>query len=302
MKRKPLQTDLSMFLDPSQRYAEPQRGQIGHARMAVKSIDEQARQIHFVCSTAEVDRYGEVVLPTAYAASLPAFMRNPVFQAGHVYVGTSGEPTTIGHWVKVWVSPEGLEGIAQFDDEDPLAVRYWNLYRKGHMKAVSVGFIANTWEMRELDPAVPGKRTRVFTEVELIEVSAVAIPANPAALMRAAAAFGSSPALLLDSAGAANAGSGALNVEQLAQALEPLLERSLARLLDAGPGGRLCTLIQDVAEAVHGCGGFGDPDECDIHDHAHAPERESSSNGADPELKALLDQLARQAGGDPSAN
>jgi len=142
-----------LFLNPEQRNIEPRRGQIGETRMRVKAggIDEAKRQIHFVCSTDEVDRYNESVAKVAWEKAIDPFMDNPVFPAGHVYIGLSGEPTIIGHWVKLWLTKDGLEGIAEFDDSDPLAIRYWNLYRKGHMKAVSVGFIAIAWEMRDFD-------------------------------------------------------------------------------------------------------------------------------------------------------
>src|SRR5690606_1591687 len=118
--------------------------------------------------------------------SIEAFMDNPVLIAGHTYVGLSGEPTVIGNWTKVWVSQDGLEGIAEFDAELKLAQDYFGLYQRGRMKAVSVGFIAIEWIMRELDQGDRKQRVRAFTKVELLEISAVAIPANRAALMRAA--------------------------------------------------------------------------------------------------------------------
>ncbi len=178
-----------LFLDPEQRSVEPRAGQIGYCRATIKGVDEAKRQIHFLCSNGEVDRYGERVLPEAFKDSLDSFMLNPIFPAGHVYIGKSGEPTVIGHWVKVWItqgSAGGLEGIAEFDDTDPLAIRYWNLYRKGHMKAVSVGFIAQAWQMQPEEIEGQTRNVRVFTRVELLEISAVAIPANRAARIRAA--------------------------------------------------------------------------------------------------------------------
>lgn len=177
------------YLDPTRRDVAPRAGQIGCTSMRVKSIDDAKRQIHFLCSTDEIDRYNESIDKPAWEAAIPPFMTNAVFPAGHVYIGMSGEPTIIGSWVKLWVSKDGLEGIAQFDDEEnELATKYWNLYRKGHMKAVSVGFIAVAWEMRDVMIGTRPQRTRVFTEVELIEISAVAIGANRSALVRAASA------------------------------------------------------------------------------------------------------------------
>jgi HK97 family phage prohead protease len=176
-----------LFLDPARRDHEPRQGQIGHKHMTLKGVDEKTRQAHFLCSTGQVDRYGESVDPEALKAAIPDFMTNPVFVAGHVYSTPSGEPTVIGHWVKLWVSPDGLEGIAQFDDVDPLAQRYWNHFAKGNLRAVSVGFLTRGWEMREMKMADgQARRVRVFTDIDLVEISAVTIPANPAALIRAA--------------------------------------------------------------------------------------------------------------------
>jgi hypothetical protein len=49
---------------------------------------------------------------------------------------------------------------------------------------VSVGFITHAFEMREMEFDGSTQRVRVFTDVELIEISAVAIPANRESLIR----------------------------------------------------------------------------------------------------------------------
>jgi len=94
------QPSLSDLLDPTQRDREPQRGQLGVVRAFVQpgSIDEERRTMRFVCSTKNLDRYGEIVEPRAFEKWLPTFMQNPVFIAAHVYTTPNGEPTTIGHW------------------------------------------------------------------------------------------------------------------------------------------------------------------------------------------------------------
>lgn len=224
---------ITTMLDWQQRTVEPNEGDFGIARMTQRSIDEDKRQIHFICSTGDIDRYGEIVEPEAYRSSIDAFMRNPIFAAGHVYIGQSGEPTVIGHWVKVWISERGLEGIAQFDDEDELAKRYWNLYRKGHLRAVSVGFIARRWDMRDMDIEKERQRVRVFTDVDLLEISAVAIPANENALVRSRSA------------------------QDQSDPIGDAVERKLKELFHAGPGGLMTTLAQDVAELVVASRGLG---------------------------------------------
>lgn len=254
------------ILDWHERTAEPEQGDYGFSRMKQRGIDEEKRQVHFLCSTGTIDRYGEIVEPEAYRASLDAFMENPVFAAGHQHVGLSGEPTVIGHWEKVWLSKDGLQGVAQFDDEDPLAVRYWNNYRKGHMRAVSVGFIANAWEMRDVEIEKERQRVRVFTSVDLIEISAVMVGANPDALVRRSAAQG----------GDAD--------------LRSVIRSELKQFFNAGPGGPMATLAMDIAELVV-CGGPGvEDDDGDIHEDGLGidPGSDPEPEGDDHELKAAL--------------
>jgi hypothetical protein len=265
-------------LDPSQRDTAPQTRALGHARMTVKTIDEAARQIHFVCSTGDVDRYGEIVEPDAYRESIPAFMLNPVFPASHTYIGPAGEPTALGHWVKVWTTPTTLEGIAQFDDEDPLAVRYWNLYRKGSLRAVSVGFLTLAHEMREMTIDGRAQRVRVFTKVELLEISATMIPANRAAMRRAA----SGP---LDDADAA----------AFAARLWPHMEAKLSSFLKTRQAGSVASSHQASGDHVAPTRGldylsFGLDDEDDMIDGGTSPG--AGDESGDTELERSLRNLA----------
>jgi|GEM_PF-1926330 len=267
---------IDLFLDASHRDVEPRQGQIGHAQMQLKSVDEASRQIHFLCSTGQVDRYGEVVDPDALKAAIPGFMLNPVFVAGHQYSAPGGEPTVIGHWNKLWVSGDGLEGIAQFDDEDPLSLRYWNLYRKGHMRAVSIGFVSKGWEMRELkqtDGQV--RRVRVFTEVDLLEISAVTIPANPAALMRAA------------SFSPGNAHGKASEHDAIHEAVKRALNDLLTAGTDVSFTRSLALEIVDVMRSCQGLG--GDEYFDDFPNDESEPDSSAASQGNEDEtLKAIL--------------
>jgi hypothetical protein len=72
-----------------------------------------------------------------------------------------------------------LWAIVEFAQTD-LSEQYWQLYSTGFMRAVSIGFLPKAWR----DVLEDGKRIREFTEVELLEISAVAVPANPDALVR----------------------------------------------------------------------------------------------------------------------
>lgn len=265
---------IDLFLDPARREIEPRVGQIGHNRMFIadraKAIDEAQRTIDFVCSTPDVDRYGEIVLPSAFAKSLATFAQNPAFPFGHSYEAHNETTPTVGHWKSMAVMDNALVGKAYFKPRG-LGEQCWQDYREGNLTSVSVAWLTRAWEMRELEIDGTTRRVRVFTEVDLLEVSAVLIPAQPNARIRAASAAGVDDDALADR-----------------------IERILNNLLDTGPGGRLCTLIEDVASAAQGHAGrsagyFGDIP----GDEDDTPASRSAVQG-DPELKtALRDALAR---------
>lgn len=175
-----------LFLDPVQRDIAPRVGQIGFSRAPVmsKGIDADKRQIHFLCSDDSLDLYGEVVAHGAMAESLADFARNPILPVQHQYASATGTATIVGSWLKVWYTKAGLEGIAQFATT-PLAEEYWQLYRDGHMRAVSIGFQALAHEFRDLEIGGVMRRTRVHLKARLLEISLVSLPANPNALVRA---------------------------------------------------------------------------------------------------------------------
>lgn len=186
------------YLDPARRVLnyfardhEPTAGDLGFALAEVKGVDQAKRQVSGILSTPSIDRYGEVVLPEAFKDSLPAFMTNPKFLAGHSYGGPDGSPSSIGHWIDMQVTSQALLGTAQFLPEgDDLADRWWFRFVHGAQRSFSVGFIVRAWEMRDVKGADGQKRrVRTFTDVELVEVSAVEIPANADALLRAASAM-----------------------------------------------------------------------------------------------------------------
>ena len=66
-------------------------------------------------------------------------------------------------------------------DANPMAKIAYGLYRGGYLNAASVGFIPLEWR----NGAKTGEPARVYTRQELLEVSAVGIPANPNALVMA---------------------------------------------------------------------------------------------------------------------
>jgi len=144
---------------------------------------DEAPVIDFVASSQALDRYGEVIVASGWR--LEAFRRNPVFQNAHQY----GDVLfTLGKALITEVRELGaprrpvlFQRIEFAVEANPMARIAYGLYRGKFLNAVSVGFIPVRWETGS---AEAGYR-RKYLEQELLEVSAVAIPANPEALQRA---------------------------------------------------------------------------------------------------------------------
>ncbi len=131
-----------------------------------KGIDAEARLVEAVISTGRRDRDGDIVEPAGWV--LDSFLRNPVV----LWLHDQAKP--IGRCVEIRREGDALVATTQFA-KTPLAEEIWALYRDGFLRAWSVSFLALEWE-----PLPDGGRR--FTKQELLEYSAVSVPANPEAL------------------------------------------------------------------------------------------------------------------------
>jgi len=144
--------------------------------------------LDFIASTATLDRYHEVIEPGGWR--LDSYRSNPVFQNAHNYgdiLFTLGK--ALSTEVRNFEGGQALWQRIQFATEvNPVARIAYGLYKGGFLNAVSVGFIPLRWEdagevkSEECRMQNGGKPRRRYLEQELLEVSAVAIPANPDAL------------------------------------------------------------------------------------------------------------------------
>ena len=166
--------------------------------------------IDFVSSSATLDRYDEIIRPEGW--HLDNYRRNPVFQNAHQYgdiIFTLGKALITE--IRTTPTPHLFQRIEFAVDVNPMARIAYGLYRDKFLNAVSVGFIPLRWtnadgaehtarELSELglpsdsaglgaERKLPGlagagqrQARRVYLEQELLEVSAVGIPANPEAL------------------------------------------------------------------------------------------------------------------------
>jgi HK97 family phage prohead protease len=138
------------------------------------AAETRAPVIDFIASDATLDRTGEIILANGWR--LENFRRNPVFQNAHNY---GNIVFTLGRALLTEVREGRLFLRVLFaTDINPMARLAYDMYRRGFLNAVSVGFLPLRWENGNDHTSF----RRRFLEQELLEVSAVAVPANPNAL------------------------------------------------------------------------------------------------------------------------
>lgn len=126
-----------------------------------------------VASDSSVDRDGDIVDPNGIDTG--NFEKNPVLLYGHDY---RSEP--IGKVLNLVKESNRLMFSAQFAvDISERAKQIFQLYEQKFLNAFSIGFIPRKWEDTQ---NADGSTVRTFTESELLEISAVPVPANPNAI------------------------------------------------------------------------------------------------------------------------
>jgi len=153
----------------------------------VKSINEAERTLDAVASTSALDRDNDIILPSAFAETLEAFKANPVILATHQHRLSTGSSPVIGSAIPESIRIGDKEVIFTMRfAETALGDEYWQLYKDNHMRAFSIGFIPLEWT-DEKDEHLGYVRT--YTKIELLEISAVPVPSNRQALVRAKGFF-----------------------------------------------------------------------------------------------------------------
>ena len=145
--------------------------------MQFKRFETKAEQtdskITFVASTANPDRYGDVVDQKGW--DLKAYERNPVVLLNH-----NPNQLPIGKG-RAYVKNGQLMLDVEFDKNDEMAQRVEQKVKGGFINAVSVGFQPSESISRSKLPSdhpYHGKSGYYFQKSELLEVSIVTIPAN----------------------------------------------------------------------------------------------------------------------------
>lgn len=145
---------------------------------SLRDVADDDRTATFIASDESVDRYGDVVSLDGW--DLKAFRKNSVFLWMH-----HSHELPIGKVKKIGVEGDKLLATVKFfdKDENPKADQLWQMVKRRHLNAVSVGFTvksdADVEKIRDADERVTGFR---FLRQELLELSLVNVPANPNAL------------------------------------------------------------------------------------------------------------------------
>ncbi len=132
------------------------------ALSAVIEADEALGIITGIASAPAVDREGDSFAPDAFDFELPVPM---LF--GH------DQREVIGKWTDVEVTPTGLMVEGRLNLETARGREVYALLKSGDLRGLSVGFIPKA--------ASETRTGRRITSADLLEISIVAVPANPAA-------------------------------------------------------------------------------------------------------------------------
>ena len=160
------------------------------ARVVEKApkFDKEAGTMRFVMSAEVEDRDRDIVLQSGLNTT--EFEKNPVAPWSH----RAGDPP-VGTWSDIQKQlggrPKRTEGTLTLVKGDEMADRLAVHFEAGSVRACSIGFMPLAIERREVPEDQQGSYFYpgyMILEAELYECSPCCVPANPAALAKAAAA------------------------------------------------------------------------------------------------------------------
>lgn len=147
--------------------AEGYKGISVHVDTAYTKAEDSENRFHAIFSSSNEDRHGDVVVQEF---DLKHFKKNPVFLDSHNYYSIEA---IIGKVVPSTIKVDSgkLQGEIEFALENPRGALAAKLAEGGYLGATSIGFIPKEFDDK-------GK----ILKSELLEVSAVSVPANADAI------------------------------------------------------------------------------------------------------------------------
>lgn len=170
-----------------------EKGQTAKKDLPIETKDLGERMVQFTISKEVVDRDGDIL--RAGGVDFTNYMKNAVFLGFH-----NSRDFPLGKVTKFWVEGNAVKAIVYFPtieelSSDPtlasekakLVDFTYHCYKTGMLNAVSVGFIPLEWEEIKDGKLTTGWDIKKW---ELLEFSAVAVPANQDAIAEAVKSFG----------------------------------------------------------------------------------------------------------------
>lgn len=165
-----------------------EKGKNSRKDLSVKTEDIGERTVRFTISKEVTDRDGDIL--RADGVDFKNYMKNPVFLGFH-----NSRDFPLGKVINFWVEGKSVKADVYFPKLEELSSDMNNVsekarlidfcfhcYKTGMLNAVSVGFIPLEW--------TETKDGFDITKWELLEFSAVAVPANQDAIAEAVKSFG----------------------------------------------------------------------------------------------------------------
>ena len=165
-----------------------EKGQSTKKDLSTLTEDIGNRTVRFTISKEVVDRDGDIL--RASGVDFTNYMKNPVFLSFH-----NSREFPLGKVTRFWVEGNSVKADVYFPTIEELSTNpeqasekaklvdfTYNCYKTGMLNAVSVGFIPLEW--------VETENGFDILKWELLEFSAVAVPANQDAIAEAVKSFG----------------------------------------------------------------------------------------------------------------
>ena len=165
-----------------------EKGILNKKDVSIITEDLGDRSVQFTISKEVVDRDGDIL--RASGVDFSNYMKNPVFLSFH-----NSREFPLGKVTKFWVEGNEVKAVVYFPTLEELSTDpnnasekaklvdfTYHCYKTGMLNAVSVGFIPLEW--------IETENGYDILKWELLEFSAVAVPANQDAIAQAVKSFG----------------------------------------------------------------------------------------------------------------
>lgn len=173
-----------------------EKGILNKKDVSIITEDLGDRSVQFTISKEVVDRDGDIL--RASGVDFSNYMKNPVFLSFH-----NSREFPLGKVTKFWVEGNSVKAIVYFPTLEELSTNpeqasekaklvdfTYHCYKTGMLNAVSVGFIPIEW--------IETENGYDILKWELLEFSAVAVPANQDAIAEAVKSFGLDESVVKD--------------------------------------------------------------------------------------------------------